>query len=74
MNREVHVRFWEGAGLQCPALLDYLYAYRDGREARERLRAYFDFYNRKRGHQSLDYRTPDEVYFAGLSSPLAAAA
>ena len=22
MNREVHVRFWEGAGLQCPALLD----------------------------------------------------
>jgi hypothetical protein len=22
MSREVHVRFWEGAGLQCPALLD----------------------------------------------------
>jgi mannonate dehydratase len=23
MNREVHVRFWESAGLQCPAPLDY---------------------------------------------------
>ena len=23
MNREVHVRFWESAGLRCPAPLDY---------------------------------------------------
>ena len=42
----------------------YLHAYRDGREARKRLTCYFDFYNRERLHQALDYRTPDEVYFS----------
>src|SRR5882757_21284 len=42
----------------------YLHAYRDGREARAHLSAYFDFYNRRRLHQSLDYRTPDEIYFS----------
>jgi putative transposase len=42
----------------------YLHAYRDGREAREGLAAYIEFYNAARPHQSLDYRTPDEVYFA----------
>ena len=52
----------------------YLHAYRDGREARERLSAYCDFYNRRRLHQSLDYRTPDEVYFGGHKSGLAVAA
>ena len=41
----------------------YLHAYRDGREARQRLSAYFEFYNTRRVHQALDYRTPDEVYF-----------
>jgi putative transposase len=52
----------------------YLHAYRDGREAREQLSAYFDFYNRRRLHQSLHYRTPDEVYFDIRDSQLAAAA
>jgi putative transposase len=52
----------------------YLHAYRDGREAREQLSAYFDFYNRRRLHQSLDYHTPDEVYFDMRDSQLAAAA
>lgn len=50
----------------------YLHAYRDGREAQQRLRAYFDTYNGRRLHQALDYRTPDEVYFGTV--PLAAAA
>jgi transposase InsO family protein len=40
-----------------------LHAYRDGREAQQRLRAYFENYNSRCLHQSLDYRTPDEVYF-----------
>jgi putative transposase len=40
----------------------YSHAYRDGREARQRLSAYFEFYNARRIHQALDYRTPDEVY------------
>jgi putative transposase len=52
----------------------YLHGYQDGREARQRLLAYFDFYNRRRLHQSLDYRTPDEVYFGIRDSQLAAAA
>jgi putative transposase len=51
----------------------YLHAYRDGSEARRQLSMYFDFYNRRRLHQMLDYRTPDEVYF-GQNASLAAAA
>jgi putative transposase len=52
----------------------YLHAYRDGREAREQLSAYFEFYNRRRLHQSLDYRTPDEMYFGARDIQLAVAA
>jgi len=40
----------------------YLKAYKDGREARISLGDYFCFYNTTRPHQSLDYRTPAEVY------------
>ena len=43
----------------------YLRDYADAEEARERLRGYFRFYNVERPHQSLGYRTPAEVYFAG---------
>jgi putative transposase len=52
----------------------YLHAYRDGREAQQRLAAYFALYNARRLHQSLDYRTPDEVYFSICSPTLAQAA
>lgn len=52
----------------------YLHAYRDGIEARRQLSAYFDFYNRERGHQSLDYRAPDEVYFGERAAEIARAA
>ncbi len=34
MNREVHVQFWEGVELRCPALLAYLKAYQTVAEAR----------------------------------------
>jgi putative transposase len=50
----------------------YLHAYRDGREAQQRLVSYFSFYNARRLHQSLDYHTPDEMYFGACA--LAAAA
>jgi putative transposase len=40
----------------------YLKDYADPREAREGLREYFRFYNEQRPHQTLDYRTPAEVY------------
>jgi putative transposase len=52
----------------------YLHAYRDGREAQRQLAAYFDPYNRRRLHQSLDYPTPDEVYFGARTDELAVVA
>ena len=44
----------------------YLKAYGSIAEARNGLREYFEFYNRRR-HQSLDRRTPDDVYWSTLS-------
>jgi len=41
----------------------YLNDYATPREARQGLSAYLRFYNEERIHQSLDYRTPAEVYF-----------
>ena len=32
-------------------------------EIRENIKKYINFYNQERPHQSLDYQTPDEVYF-----------
>jgi len=42
----------------------YLFDYEDGKDARNRLNAYLAFYNQERVHQSLEYQTPAEVYFA----------
>ena len=44
----------------------YLKAYESISEARQGLIKYFDFYNRGRRHQSLDRRTPDDVYWSTL--------
>ena len=52
----------------------YLHAYEDGRQLQAGLTKYFDFYNRRRLHQTHDYRTPDEVYFARDDGALALAA
>jgi putative transposase len=41
----------------------YLHAHESVREVKTALRGYFDFYNASRPHQSLDYQTPDEMYF-----------
>lgn len=41
----------------------YIMDYQNGREAYDGLSAYFHKYNYTRLHQSLDYRTPAEVYF-----------
>jgi putative transposase len=43
----------------------YLHAYASPKEARHQLSNYFEFYNQKRLHQALDYRTPAEVYSTG---------
>jgi putative transposase len=52
----------------------YLHAYANGTEARTALTRYFSLYNAVRLHQTLEYRTPDEVYFEALaaSTPIAA--
>ena len=51
----------------------YLKAYENLVEARTELAAYFDFYNRRRRHQGLSDRTPDEVYWSTLRTQQAAA-
>lgn len=42
----------------------YLNDYANFNEADQGLREYFKFYNEKRRHQSLDYKTPAQIYFA----------
>jgi transposase InsO family protein len=74
MNREVHVRFWESAGLRCPAPLTYLMAYATGSEARLGIGRWIDGYNARRPHQALAYRTPNEVYAGMVAVPTTAAA
>jgi len=44
----------------------YLKAYVSITEVREGLKEYFEFYNLRRRHQSLDRRTPDDVYWNTL--------
>jgi putative transposase len=41
----------------------YLYSYEDGLTLHRGLRQYFEKYNTKRRHQSLEYKTPSMVYF-----------
>jgi len=41
----------------------YLHAYETVGEVKAALQRYFGFYNARRPHQSLEYRTPDEAYF-----------
>lgn len=41
----------------------YLHDYGGPKEARHGLTCYFPFYNNERPHQSLDYKTPAQVYF-----------
>jgi putative transposase len=50
----------------------YLKAYGSIAEARQGLREYFEFYNNRRRHQSLDRRTPDDVYWSTLPQKVAA--
>lgn len=42
--------------------LIYLHEFKNGVELYKSLQSYFEFYNNERPHQSLDYKTPAEVY------------
>jgi putative transposase len=46
----------------------YIKEYATPRELRGGLTEYFNWYNTKRPHQSLGYKTPEEVYFEQLAS------
>ena len=46
----------------------YLHTYETTKEARESIGKWIDFYNNRRPHQALDYKTPAEVYFASEAS------
>ncbi len=50
----------------------YLHAYESVTEARTKIATYFEFYNHRRPHASLDRRTPDDVYFSSLPQLAAA--
>jgi len=41
----------------------YLHSYETPRETRQSLSRFLSYYNDRRPHQSLGYRTPSEVYF-----------
>ena len=41
----------------------YIHDYRNFPEAKLGINNYFNFYNNDRKHQSLDYRTPAQIYF-----------
>lgn len=46
----------------------YLHEYQTPKEARRELTRYLTFYNEKRPHQSLAYRTPAAVYFGAVET------
>lgn len=52
----------------------YLRPCDNGIEQKRSLEQFFEWYNRRRPHQSLDWQTPEEAYFASLTQtkPLAA--
>ena len=50
----------------------YLKAYENIKEAKKSMKAWFERYNQKRKHYGLNQETPDQVYFAGTKSKLAA--
>ena len=52
----------------------YLRPAENGSEQRRSLAAFFDWYNRRRPHQSLHWKTPDEAYFGALGQALPQAA
>ncbi len=50
----------------------YLYGYQNIPEARDGLRKYFEFYNKKRFHRSLNYKTPWQVYYGEFEKGIVA--
>lgn len=49
----------------------YLNSYKNMKDLKEGIKKYFYFYNEERFHQSLNYDTPDEIYYACFSKKVA---
>ncbi len=47
--------------------LIYLKSFEDGNHLNQEVKKWFSWYNQLRLHQSLDYKTPDEIYFDGAA-------
>lgn len=54
-------RLWRSVKQECV----YLMNFQDMRDAEKQLQIYFNFYNNQRLHQSLNYKTPREVFIQG---------
>jgi putative transposase len=52
-------RFWRNIKYESV----FLNCFEDVKDAKEHIAIYINFYNSERPHQSLKYKTPDEVYF-----------
>jgi putative transposase len=53
-------RLWRSLKYECI----YMLSLNTVKEAKKEIRKYFEFYNSRRPHQSLGYKTPAEVYFS----------
>jgi len=58
-------RLWRSLKYECV----YMHAWSGGREARDGIGNWMNFYNRQRPHAAHDARTPDAVYHQPDSSP-----
>lgn len=56
-------RLWKTIKYECV----YLQEFETPREARKVIGEYIEFYNNRRLHQSLGYRTPAQVHFENIS-------
>ena len=58
-------RLWRSLKYECV----YLHAWSGGREARDGIGNWMDFYNRRRPHAAHDGRTPDAIYHQTDTAP-----
>lgn len=56
-------RLWRSVKYENIYIYAYVYAYEDGLSLWKGLGEYFNFYNKDRFHESLDYQTPYQVYY-----------
>jgi putative transposase len=44
-----------------------IYSFEDGKHLTEEVKKWFNFYNKERFHQALEYQTPEQVYGQSLN-------